>query len=279
MDGVNAQSLNSGQQHGSQNDDGGAGVHDHAQDQEDDNTDGQNGGSGVEVAQDEVLHDLGGAGQRQHAAESGSESQNEGQTAVGLNGGAQHGDQVLVGDGLVDPQGDDDSIENGDTGSLGGSEEAGVDTAQDDDGAQQSPDRILEQLAEAVGAQLVHLGLDQSAVLTLADAVVNSVDHHEQTDHDTGHDAAQEQVTGGNAGGQRIQNEGDGRGNDNAQTAGDGDQTGRPALVVTQADHEGDTHGADGSGGSGAGTGDSTVEQAGQDNGTGNTAVETTDEV
>ena len=67
---------------GGQDNDGGAGIHDHAQDQEQDDQDRQDAQGSGEVAHNEVLDHLGGAGQGQHAAESGGESQHESQAAV-----------------------------------------------------------------------------------------------------------------------------------------------------------------------------------------------------
>ena len=129
MDGVHTQGLHSGQQDGGQDNDGGAGIHDHAQDQEQDDQDRQDAPGSGEVAHNEVLDHLGGAGQGQHAAESGGESQHEGQAAVSLDRAGQEGDQVLQGDGAVHHQGDEQRVEHGHAGSLSGGDDAGVDAA------------------------------------------------------------------------------------------------------------------------------------------------------
>ena len=182
-------------------------------------------------------------------------------------------------DGLVDEQGYDQRVEHGDDRRLGGGEEAGVDAAQHDDGAQQRPEALLEQGPQAVAAQLSHSLVDQLAVLAFPAAVEHGVDHHEQADEDAGEDAAQKQRAGGNAGSQRVQDEGDGRRDDDAQAAGHGDQARAPFALIAQSHHEGDAHGAHRRGGGGTGTGDGAVEQAGQDDRAGHAAGKTPDEV
>ena len=279
MDGVHTQGLHSGQQDGGQDNDGGAGIHDHAQDQEQDDQDRQDAPGSGEVAHNEVLDHLGGAGQGQHAAESGGKSQHESQAAVSLDRAGQEGDQVLQRDGAVHHQGDEQSVEHGHAGRLSGGDDAGVDAAQHDDGAQQGEEAVSKQLQEAVAPQLGHLGADALLVLALGDAENHRIGHHEQADQDAGDDAGQEQVAGGNAGGQGVEHEGDGGRNDDAQAAGHGDQAGAPALLIAHFHHEGDAHGADGGGGGRAGTGDGAVEQAGQDGRAGHTAGDVSYEV
>ena len=209
MDIVDTKAHDCRQKHRSQDDDGGAGIHDHAQDQEHDDADGKDREAGVEVSEDEVLDDLGSLSQGQHAAECGSEGKNECQAAVGLDRCGQEPVHVVELDGLVDEQGDDDRVEHGDRCCLSRSNEACVDSAEDDDRAEQSPEGILEQGAEAVDGELLHLGLDEVFVLTLGDAVDDGVDHHEAADQDARDDTGEEQGAGGNAGGQGVQDEGD----------------------------------------------------------------------
>ena len=232
VDGVHAQGLHSGQQDGGQDDDGGAGIHDHAQDQEQDDQDRQDAPGSGEVAHDEVLDHLGGAGQGQHAAESGGESQHESQAAVSLDRAGQEGDQVLQRDGAVHHQGDEQSVEHGHAGRLSGGDDAGVDAAQHDDGAQQGEEAVSKQLQEAVAPQLGHLGADALLVLALGDAEDHRIGHHEQANQDAGDDAGQEQVAGGNAGGQGVEHEGDGGRNDDADNASAASDGGCPGLIV-----------------------------------------------
>ena len=95
MYGMYAQLLNCRQQHGSQYDDSRTGIHDHAQDQEDDNQYGQHGCGTVEVVEQEGLNSCGRLGEGQHAAECGSEGQHECQTAIGLYSACKQGGQLM----------------------------------------------------------------------------------------------------------------------------------------------------------------------------------------
>ena len=138
MNGVNTQCLNSGQQYRSQDDDCGAGIHNHTQNQEDNNQNTQHAEAAVEVVQDEILNNGGSLRQGQYTTECGCECQYECQTAVSLNRSNQQTPDLLVVNTLVAPQGYDQSLEYRDTSCLGRSEPTGVDTTQNDDRAQQS---------------------------------------------------------------------------------------------------------------------------------------------
>ena len=226
----------------------------------------------MEVAQNELFHHLGGLGEAQHAAECGCKGQHECQTAVGFYRSGQEAHQIAYFNALVNEQRNQNGVEHRNHSGLGGGEEAGVNAAQNDHGAQQSGQAFQEQGHKAVGTQLVHFCLDTAAVFALGHAVEHGVNHQEGTDHDAGEHAAQEQIARGNAGGQRIQNKRNAGGNDNAQTACNRDQTGCPGFIITQIDHKGNAHGTHSGGGGGAGAGNSAVEQAGEDNGTGHAA-------
>ena len=86
MYGVHAQFLYCGQEHRCQNDNGGTGIHDHAQKQEDDDQYRKDGPSGVEVGGKERGNCGGRLGEGQHTAERGGKGQHEGKSAVGLDG-------------------------------------------------------------------------------------------------------------------------------------------------------------------------------------------------
>ena len=87
-------------------------------------------------------------------------------------------------------------------------------------------------MQEAVAAKLLHLSVNLFLVLTLGDAVENSVCHHGAAYQYARKNTAQEQVASRNARRQGIKDEGDRRRDDNSKAAGDSDKTRAPLTVI-----------------------------------------------
>ena len=201
--------------------------------------------------QDEVGHDNGDLLQRQDVGEAGGHAHGEGGGA-GYHDGVHHAVlELLPADLLVNEGADDKRIHAGDGGRLGGGEVAGVDAAQDDNGAQQRPERLLE--GDPQRPEVEAAAVADPAVFLGYKVVIHQNGDAQQ---DAGDKARLEQVANGGLRGHAVDHEGDGGRDDDADGAGRSGKRRGVALVVALGLHFGDHERADGGNGGGAGTGD-----------------------
>lgn len=153
-------------------------------------------------------------------------------------------------------------------------EESAVDTAQNDDGAEDGPEGVDEGLAQRLEVELAAIALP--AVLLTGGPVV---EHQRQTHQQAGDDTGLEHIADGGAGGYAVDDEWDGRRDDDADGTGCRRQRRGVALVVALLLHLGDHEGADGGHGGGAGAGDGGIEHGGKGGDGAQTAGEEADDV
>lgn len=147
-----------------------------------------------------------------------------------------------------------------------------VDAPQDDDRGEQRPEAVQEQPEESLSPQLPHHRLDAHPVLPSAGGVVDRIDHQQAAQQQARHDAGNEHIAHGGARRGAVQHKGDAGGDDAAQAAGHRDHSGGKLFGIAQVDHDRDSHGAHSRHCGRGGAGDSPVEQAGDDDGTGHAA-------
>ena len=157
---VNAQSLNGRKHNRSQNDDSWAGIHNHAENQEDDSQYGQNCNTGMEVAKDKCFNGFCRSCKREHTSECSCKCKYESQAAVCLNRFTEERNQLGHLNGFVDEQGNDNCIEYGKCRSLSWCNKTCIDTAENDYRAKQSPEAVCKQFSKSGGAQFLHSGVD-----------------------------------------------------------------------------------------------------------------------
>src|SRR5690606_3036360 len=137
MDGIDTVAGGNRRQHRSQDDDAGQRLHEHADDQKQHVRQQQeHEGIGRDAADQrgQVLRDV---VDRQQIGEQRGETYDQ-HDGAGQDGGfGEDAPKVVDPDFLVDEHADEQAVYHGDHGGLGGSENAGVNAAQDDDGHHQ----------------------------------------------------------------------------------------------------------------------------------------------
>ena len=119
--------------------------------------------------------------------------------------------------------------------------------------------------------QHIDLAVDLLTVFTILLAVDKGIGHEQDADQDAGNDTCQEEVTDRGTGRHGEHDEGNAGRDDNAQAACDGDDGGRKDLIISHIDQKRDRHGTDCRDGRRGRARDRAVEQAGDDDRTGNT--------
>ena len=251
MDGINAQLHRNGGKQRGEDVQGGGGVQEAAGDQQhhvdDDEEDNR---VAVGNGEHEVLNGQIQSCTGQDIAEQGGahgDEHNRGGGGTGVDEDVLH---LLPVDLAIDEHAHDQAIEHGDSGGLGGGEDAAIDTAQDDHGHQQAPEGILEGLQPFLAGGL---GLHRQVGLAA----------HEQGGHDqaqahqqAGDDAGLEQVGDGGVSDGAVHHEGDGRGNDHADGAAGGHQSAGKGRGIARLLQSGDHNQAQGRHGGRTGAGD-----------------------
>ena len=224
MNGVNAQLQRHRREQRRENVERGGGIQEAPGDQQDDVDDDE---EDDRAAAGDIHHKaLNGQiqpGAGEHIAEQRSAHGDEHDGGCGAAGVNEDVLDFLQVDLPIDEDTHDQPVEHGDGGSLGGGEDAAIDTAEDDDGHQKTPECILERypalLAGGLGKHLqIHLPADDQCGDDQAHA-------HQQT----GDHAGLEEVGDGGVRNRAVHDKGDGRRDHHAdgaacrhQSAGEG---------------------------------------------------------
>ena len=163
MDQIQTQAVGDGQQDGQHQGEDSAGLHDHAQNQQQNIDDQQDDGGIAADAQDHVGHLAGDALHGHDVSKQGGGADDEQGVGGGDGGVLQALAEGLPVQGPVQKQGDEQGVDHRDGGGLRGGEPAAHEAAQDDDrgdeggdGAQELANQRLE--AEGVALILAHDG-------------------------------------------------------------------------------------------------------------------------
>ena len=218
---------------------------------------------------DEVTHCLRYLHQSQDPGERRGGGQNEENRGKGADGLLQNTPDVPNADGAIHHQADEQGVEHRNHGSLRGRGHAGVDAAQNDDGAEDGKEALPQHPEQALLVQLAHRRPDLHLVLPVLPAVEHRVAHQQQADHKAGDNACQEQVAHRSPRGHAVHNEGNAGGDDDPQPPRHRHNGGGEGQLIAQGGEDGDGHAAHRRHGGGGGAGDGPVEQAGNHHGAG----------
>ena len=274
MDGVHAQCRRHRQQDGREDRAAGDVVHEHAHDQQEHVHDEQHHDLVAAQAEDEGRERLGHLLERHHIREARGHADDKGRRAGDDDRVLHAVDELLPADLLVDKRADDERIHARHSRRLGGGKLAGIDAAEDDDRAEDRPERVEEGLPERLEAELAAVALPAVA---LADVPV--IDHQRDAHHKARQDTGLEEVADGGAGRDAVDHERDGRRNDDADRARRGGERRGIALVIALLLHLGDHERADGRHRRRAGAGDGRVEHGGERRDRAETAGEEADDI
>ena len=258
-DGVKAQGFDDRVEHRQGNKDDGNGFQHAAQDEEDD-IDANEDDPFIEVAFGDKGHE--GLGYLEHGEDVAEEhgAYHDGKNHAGcLDGGAEDGGHVLNGNAAVNEEGNDEGIHRAYSCRFGRGEDAGVDTADDDDRKEKAPDIFAE------GFHLFCMG--GSCFPRFVPGSKDDVGHEGQGQKGAGHDAGHEELAHGLVGNGAVENHGDGRRDKDAQCAAGGHRPHYQFPVVAALQHFRNGHGTDGNGGGHGGAGNGGENGAGKDGG------------
>lgn len=185
------------------------------------------------------------------------EGQHEGRDRVQNTGLLQHLDHAPGIELLVNEAADDVGINDRDDRRLRRGKQAGIDTAQNDDRAQQRPFRIPERPQQRTEADEIRL---DAVVLLFADEIRD--DHQRDAHHDAGQEAGLEHIADRRSGRDGIHDKGNAGRDDDADRSGGRDERGGEALVISVPLHLRDHKAADGRGRRDARAGDRAEEHA-----------------
>ena len=91
--------------------------------------------------------------------------------------------------GPVEEQADKQGIENGDNRCFRGGGDAAVDTAKDDNRAQEGEKAFAQHPEQPFFAQQMDFSVDFFSIFAVTPAVIDGIQHQEQTNHQTRNDA------------------------------------------------------------------------------------------
>ena len=258
MQGGDPEGADQGQEDRRQQDDGRGGFHEHAGNQDDDGNE----------QHDDVLvlgnrQDRGGDGLRnaplgQAPAEGAGAADDDHDDRTGP-GGAEHDlIEAFGGQVAVDEGGNQNRIDHGHGSRLGRGEDAREDAAQDDEGHQDAGNGADK------GAPDIGQG-ERGALGVVVSVGLEQGDHDEGAAHEKARDeAGLEQAVDALLGDDRVEDHGNGRGNDHPDGSGSGDEGRAGILPVASGLQLGHQGAADSGRGGSAGAGDGGKEHAGQ---------------
>ena len=275
VDQIDPELLGNGIHNGDKDVHGGVRIHEAAGDEEDHVDDQQ---EHILVAGDleqQALRRAGNAVDRADVGKQRRRADDQHDTAGGLAGVHEQLAHVLPLDLSVNDHADEQAVDNGDRSSLGRGEETAVDTAEDDDGNQEAPERSAEGLPAVTPARLFTRGLN---------ALSANLDHDDgdqrKAHHNAGENAAHEHIADGNAGDRGVNDEGNGRRDHDGDRGGRRHQgRGKRGGEAAAVDHRGDQDDAERRDGRGAGAGDGAEEAGHDDADDGDAAADMTDAV
>ena len=108
--------------------------------------------------------------------------------------------------------------------------------------------------------------MDLLFVLPIPFAVINGINHQQQTDHQTRYNSGKKQIADRSAGSHTVHDERNTWRNDNAKTAGNCHNRSGECQIITKRGQNRDRHTSDRGNGRRSGTGDRTIEEACDDN-------------
>lgn len=260
VDGVHAEALADGQEQGGEDQDGGGDIHEGTGDQQDDVHDQQDHVLVVGQTQQSGGNGLGDLHEGHDPAQDVGNTDQEHDHAGGLGGVNDDLPQRLQVDGAVE-QCQDQRVDNGDCGALGGGEDTADDAADDDDDQGQGGDGSQGSLEQVGPGELAG-----GALVALLNSQQNTHDGTGQSPDQAGQVASHEQSgDGGAAGSQGVGNHGIGGGDQ--QTGGGGSSVGGGGQsgIVTGLLSAVADHGADSGSSSGSGAGDGAEQRVGAD--------------
>ena len=280
VDLVYADSAYDGPQDGRQQQDRGTAVHDHSDEEQEDVHDEKDHEFRMEGSDHEITDHRGDLQHGHDLCKCCGSAEHEQQRAVSLHGFLQDGRDILDFQRSVNEQTDDQSVENGDRGSLGRRSDTAVNGTEDDNGRKQCPEAGEEDLHEASLTKLGNFFIDLLFIFAVLQAVEYSVDHQAACDQEAGKDTGGEHLADRGFGVRHaVQDHRDRRRDDNTEGTGDADGRYGKLSGITQIQQDRDGHGTDSRDSCGSGTGDGAVEQAGYDDRAGHTAGDLTDKI
>ena len=128
---------------------------------------------------------------------------------------------------------------------------------------------LFEDFKESLVVKDLDLAVNLLTVLTMSLAVNKSIGHQKEADQDSGNDTCQEQIADRGSGGHGIHDEGNTRRNDNSKAARNSHDGCRKDLVISHVDQKRNRHTADRRNGCRRRSRDSSVEEACDNDGAG----------
>ena len=127
--------------------------------------------------------------------------------------------------------------------------------------------------------KLLNLRVDLGLVLTVASAVIDGVDHKQNTDHKSWNDPSQKQITDRCSGRHAVHDERNTWRDDNAKSSGNSYDRSGKRQVISQITKDRNGHTSYGCNSRRSRSGDRTVEQAGHDNSAWHSSGEFTEKI
>ena len=127
--------------------------------------------------------------------------------------------------------------------------------------------------------KLLNLRVDLGLVLTVASAVIDGVDHKQNTDHKSWNDPSQKQITDRCSGRHAVHDERNTWRDDNAKSSGNSYDRSGKRQVISQITKDRNGHTSYGCNSRRSRSGDCTVEQAGHDNSAWHSSGEFTEKI
>ena len=127
--------------------------------------------------------------------------------------------------------------------------------------------------------ELADFGFDSNPIFPVPLAVAYRISHQQRRNQQSRYNSGQEQVADGGAGSHAVHDERNAGRDDNTQAAGNGHPRCSEGFIVAQPDENRGGHTAHGGNGCRSGSGNSTVKQAGHDDGARHSGGESSEEV
>ncbi|MPM30249.1 hypothetical protein SDC9_76797 [bioreactor metagenome] len=239
VNGIQAKAFGDRQQNRSQDHDSRAGVHDAADQDEQQIYQQHEGHRTAGHGENDLSQQLGNRAGGDHVSGYLSRTDNKHHDSGGLHGVDHQVGPLFKLEFTIHKARDDQCVQNSQSGSFGSGGNAGGDAQDDKYGKADRKESFFGGPENAGQA-----GLGANRIVALTD-MEKPCEHQADSDQNAGDDAAQEQSGNGDLGADAVEDHLGGRGNDGANAAGGADDAGGFALIIASAVHDRKHHGTD----------------------------------